>query len=272
MSAAALVLIWKLWSLAWGVRTNAGVSKEPWWLTVILLGFPYVVWGVEAGIFAVLQAKSRVHKITFYCTSDDPTLGIISGVSAAVLLILCLLFQTWTMIIAYRRYRRSHRLGRAEVGDVSVPFFIRIMSFAVVVFVALILAFTAIVVFSLVVPDTIVSSIGPIMFIIFSSQGDVLAAWRIYRPRPGFTDSESGTSTQHSIQDRPRPPQPTVTEVEIPFARSQESPIHHIPGDLKNPRQLFIHVQQTVFSPEVPSDFVKHSKSAQTLRSLTGSL
>ncbi|KAG8698576.1 hypothetical protein FRC08_005829, partial [Ceratobasidium sp. 394] len=136
--------------------------------------------------------------------------------------------------------------------------------------VALILCLISTAVFSLVVPDIVVSSIGPIMFIIFSSQGDVLAAWRIYRPRPRLTDSElSGTSSQHSIRDRPRPPQPTVTEVEIPFTRSQESPIHHIPGGSKTPHQLSIHVHQTVFSPEAPSDSVKHSKSAQTFGSLT---
>ncbi|KAG9122912.1 hypothetical protein FRC07_000518, partial [Ceratobasidium sp. 392] len=222
VSAAALALVWKLWSLAWSVRTNGGISQEPWWLTVILLGSPYVVWGVEAAIFAVLQAKTRIHQVTFYCTSDDATLGIISGASAAVLLILCLIFQIWTVVIAYRRYRRSHRLGRAEVGDVSVPLFTRVMSFAVVVFVGLVLCLIATSVFSLVVPDIVVSSMGPIMFLIFSSQGDILAAWRIYRPRPGFTDSlESGTTFERSIPERPRPPQPTVTQVEIPYERSQ---------------------------------------------------
>ncbi|KAG9080604.1 hypothetical protein FRC06_006364 [Ceratobasidium sp. 370] len=139
------------------------------------------------------------------------------------------------------------------------------MSFAVVVFVALILCLIATVAFSLVVPDIVVSSIGVIMFIIFSSQGDVLAAWRIYRPRPGFTDSESGMSDDYSIRGRPRPPQPTVTQVEIPFERSQDSSIYRIPGGSKNTRQLAVHVHQSVFSPEVPSAFAKDNKSTKAL-------
>ncbi|KAG8750423.1 hypothetical protein FRC12_012878 [Ceratobasidium sp. 428] len=177
MSTAALALVWKLWSLAWSVRANGGVSQEPWWLTVILLSSPYIVWGGEAALFAVLQAKSRVHQVTFYCTSDDATLGIISGISAAVILILCLIFQIWTIIIAYRRYR----------------------------------------------------------------------------------------SFERSIPERPRPPQPTVTQVELPFGEARASPVYDISSSPQKSPQLSIHVHQTVFSPDASSGFERNNKSAQTL-------
>ncbi|KDN49674.1 hypothetical protein RSAG8_01739, partial [Rhizoctonia solani AG-8 WAC10335] len=184
MSAAALTVVWKVWSLTWSVRTNAVISKEPAWLSITLLGSPWVVWIGLSAIFAATQANSRVYRSAFYCTSDNPTLGLVSSILAAVFLILCFLFQAWTVILVYRRYRKSKRLGRAEVGDVSVPFLARIIAFALFVLVALALSFVAaITTFALEAPDIIIASIGVIIFLIFASQEDVLVAWRIMRPK-----------------------------------------------------------------------------------------
>ncbi|CAE7232461.1 unnamed protein product [Rhizoctonia solani] len=184
MSAAALTVVWKVWSLTWSVRTNAVISKEPAWLSITLLGSPWVIWIGLSAIFAVTQVNSRVYRSAFYCTSDNPTLGLVSGVLAAVLLILCLFFQAWTVILVYRRYRKSKRLGRAEVGDVSVPFLARIIAFALFILVALALSFVAAIgTFALEVPDIIIASIGVVIFLIFASQEDVLVAWRIKQPK-----------------------------------------------------------------------------------------
>ncbi|QRW13541.1 hypothetical protein RhiLY_12540 [Ceratobasidium sp. AG-Ba] len=267
MAAAALALVWKLWSLARNVGTHGSVSQEPWWLTVILVGSPYAVWGIGAAVYAVLQVDTRVKRVTFYCTSDSTTLGMASGFSASILLVLCLFFEIWTMVIAYKRYTRSHRLGRAEVGDVSVPLFTRVMAFAVVIFLGLVLSLLATFVFSLVVPDIIVASMGPIMFIIFSSQGDILAAWRIYRPRHAHTDSGLGMDDEISVPERPHLSQPPVAHIEIPFGRSHasSSSIYHIPVDSKSARQVAVHVHQTVLSPDDPLNILRDKKSVHSL-------
>ncbi|CAE6478734.1 unnamed protein product [Rhizoctonia solani] len=209
MSAAALTVVWKVWSLTWSVRTNAVISKEPTWLSITLLGSPWVIWAGLSAIFAATQVNSRVYRSRFYCTSDNPTLGVVSGVLAAVLLILCLLFQAWTVILVYRRYRKSKRLGRAEVGDVSVPFLARIVAFALFILVALALSFVAVIsTFALEVPDIIIASIGVVIFLIFASQEDVLVAWRIMRPKsPKLPHPEGG---QHSSNGRMFDPQSVV--------------------------------------------------------------
>ncbi|CAE6438906.1 hypothetical protein ACGC1H_006928 [Rhizoctonia solani] len=205
MSAAALTVVWKVWSLTWSVRTNAVISKEPVWLSITLLGSPWVIWIGLSAIFAATQVNSHVYRSAFYCTSDNPTLGVVSSVLAAVLLILCLLFQAWTVILVYRRYRKSKRLGRAEVGDVSVPFLARIIAFAVFILVALALSFVAAIgSFALEAPDIIIASIGVVIFLIFASQEDVLVAWRITRPK---SSEQPRPETQHSSNGHMSDPQ-----------------------------------------------------------------
>ncbi|CAE6517903.1 unnamed protein product [Rhizoctonia solani] len=224
MSAAALTVVWKVrdsgiwficqgsdgkgekvWSLTWSVRTNAVVSKEPAWLSITLLGSPWVIWISLSAIFAATQVNSRVYRSAFYCTSDNLTLGVVSSVLTAVLLVLCLFFQAWTVILVYRRYRKSKRLGRAEVGDVSVPFLARIIAFALFILVALVLSFVAAIsTFALQAPDIIIASIGVVIFLIFASQEDVLVAWRIKRPK---SSEPSRSEAQHPSNGHMSDPQ-----------------------------------------------------------------
>ncbi|KAF8684153.1 Insert subdomain of RNA polymerase alpha subunit [Rhizoctonia solani] len=206
MSAAALTVVWKVWSLTWSVRTNAVISKESKWLSITLLGFPWLVWIGLSAIFAATQISSRVHRSSFYCISDNQDLSIVSSVLAAVLLILCLIFQGWTVILVYRRFRKSKKLGRAEVGEVSVPFLARIVAFALFIFVALVLSFiAAVLTFSIEVPDIIIAFIGVVIFLIFGSQEDVLVAWHIIRPKsPRVPHSEGQNSSIGHLSD----PQP----------------------------------------------------------------
>ncbi|QRV94237.1 hypothetical protein RhiJN_22255 [Ceratobasidium sp. AG-Ba] len=235
MSAAALTVVWKVWSLTWSVRTNVVVSKEPFWLSCILLGSPYLIWGILAGAFAVAQTGSRVYRSSFYCTTDNQTLGIVSGALAAVMLISCLAFQTWTVILVYKRYRKSRRLGRAEVGDVSVPFLARIIAF--MLFILAMLSFVATSTFALELPDIIIASIGCVIFIIFASQKDVLAAWGIVRPKSRCTDSEVvGTeghdahSTHTHNQIPPLTPFSPLSPIGMSLGPSQASSLCNIPA------------------------------------------
>ncbi|GAB1524713.1 hypothetical protein RhiTH_007867 [Rhizoctonia solani] len=207
MSAAALTVVWKVWSLTWSVRTNAVISKESKWLSITLLGFPWLVWIGLSAIFAATQISSRVHRSSFYCISDNQDLSIVSSVLAAVLLILCLIFQGWTVILVYRRFRKSKKLGRAEVGEVSVPFLARIVAFALFIFVALVLSFiAAVLTFSIEVPDIIIAFIGVVIFLIFGSQEDVLVAWHIIRPKsPRVPHSEGGQNSSIGHLSDPQP-------------------------------------------------------------------
>lgn len=253
MSAAALTVVWKVWSLTWSVRTNAIVSKEPLWLSSILLGTPWVIWIVFSAIFAAVQNKSRVYRSSFYCTSDNQTLGTVSGAVTAIFLILCLLFQFWTVILVYRRFRKSRRLGRAEVGDVSVPFLARIVAFALFILVALVLSFIATSVFALDVPDIIIASIGGVIFLIFASQQDVLVSWGIMRSKPHVETHLGTTSTeaqvdQSSHEERP-PLSPTpFSPLQMSLGPSQTSSALNLAASSRNKRQLTIQVDQTELS------------------------
>ncbi|KAG9084151.1 hypothetical protein FRC07_013703, partial [Ceratobasidium sp. 392] len=173
VSVAALAIIWKVWSISWRVKKNSAATDEPLWLTCVLLGSPYLIWGILAAAFAVAQTGSNIHRSLFYCISDNQTLGIVSAVLAAAFLMFCIIFQVWTVILVHQRFKKSRCLGRAEVGDMPVSFFVRIMSFMLVVFVGLVLCLVATWAFALEVPDLIVSSIGVFMFFIFASQEDV---------------------------------------------------------------------------------------------------
>ncbi|KAH7339837.1 hypothetical protein B0J17DRAFT_656976 [Rhizoctonia solani] len=206
MSAAALTVVWKVWSLTWSVRTNAVISKEPAWLSITLLGSPWVIWIGLSAIFAATQVNSRVYRSSFYCTSDNETLGVVSSVLAAVFLILCLIFQAWTVILVYRRFRKSKRLGSAEVGEVSVPFLARIIAFALFILVALALSFVAAIsTFALEAPDIIIASIGTVIFLIFASQEDVLVAWRIMRPKLSESSRSGGQNSSNGQMFDPQP-------------------------------------------------------------------
>ncbi|KAG9085205.1 hypothetical protein FRC07_013432, partial [Ceratobasidium sp. 392] len=256
MSVAALSVVWKVWSVTWSVRTNVVISKEPFWLSCILLGSPYLVWGVLAGIFAAVQTKSRVYRSTFYCTSDNQTLGVISGALAAVLLILCLIFQVWTAILVYRRYRKSRRLGRAEVGDLSVPFLVRIIAFMLFILIALVLSFVATTAFALDVPDIIISTIGPVIFLIFASQRDVLVAWKIVRPKSRCTESEAAVveaQDGHPTHQQIPPltlfsPLSPLSPLGISLAPSQASSMVNLPTTSQNGGQVSIQLDQAELS------------------------
>lgn len=245
MSAGALSLVWKVWSLTWSVRTNAVVSKEPLWMSCLLLGIPWVLWGILAGIFAGVQTQSSVYRASFYCTSDIQVLGTVSSALTAMLLILCLAFQSWTVIIVYKRYRKSRRLSRAEVGDVSVPFLARIVAFMLFVLVALVLSFIATSNFSLEVPDIIIASIGVAIFFIFSSQEDVLIVWRIMRPRPRSGASADGHDEQSAREERPLSPLSPLSPVNITLGASPNSSSPDLPTASKNKHQLTVCLDQT---------------------------
>ncbi|KAG8713895.1 hypothetical protein FRC09_018198 [Ceratobasidium sp. 395] len=239
VSVAALAIIWKIWSLSWRIQKNNAAMDEPLWLTCILLGSPYLIWGVLAIAFATAQGGSNVHRSLFYCISDNQTLGIVSGALAAVFLMCCLVFQFWIVVLVYQRFRKTRRLGKAEVGNIPVSFFIRIMSFMLVVFVGLVLCFVATWAFTLEVPDLIVSSIGVLMFFIFASQEDVLVAWMIMRPKPRSTISTaSGGDTRDAYAAHTRPPLSPASSTGVPLGKSQVSSKFDLPTGPKQVHRL----------------------------------
>ncbi|QRV98996.1 hypothetical protein RhiJN_27015 [Ceratobasidium sp. AG-Ba] len=204
VSAAGLALVWKVWSLTWDVGGSFVVPWEPFWNKLALLAFPWVVWAIEAIVFAKLQTGSNIHRATFYCISDSRKLGIASGTLAAVLCIFTLIFQAWTIILVYRHYHESRRLGREETGEISAAFFVRVVAFTLI---ALTLCLIATSGFAFEVPDIVVSSIGVLMFLIFASQRDVLVVWRVMAPRSRYSDSEDDAANavdRQSTHDQPR--------------------------------------------------------------------
>ncbi|QRV98995.1 hypothetical protein RhiJN_27014 [Ceratobasidium sp. AG-Ba] len=234
VSVAGLAMVWKVWSLVWNAKTNAVASKEPFLHSAVLLGSPWLVWALEAAAFAGLQTGSCIHRITFYCISDNQALGVASGVFAAVLLVLCLFFQV------YRRYRESRRLGRAEVGEISLPFFVRIMTFTLIVMVALVLCFIATSTFALEVPDIIVSSIGVLMFLIFGSQRDVFEAWGVTGLSSHHINSEGEAIEKGSMHEENSLSHPSSTR-DSPISISFVEPLSF--------RRPSIHVSQPGLLP-----------------------
>ncbi|KAG8795029.1 hypothetical protein FRC12_018838 [Ceratobasidium sp. 428] len=120
-----------------------------------------------------------------------------------------------------------------------VSFFIRIMSFMLVVFVGLVLCFVATWAFTLEVPDLIVSSLGALMFFIFASQEDVLVAWRIMRPKPRSTVSgASGGDTHDTYAAHTRPPLSPASSIGVPLGKSQVSSKFDLPIGPKQVHRL----------------------------------
>lgn len=178
----------------------------------------------------------------------------------------------WTVILVYRRYRKSRRLGRAEVGDVSVPFLARIIAFMLFILVsgrflvvwprnecattqvALVLSFIATSAFALDVPDIIIASIGGVIFLIFASQQDVLVSWGIVRSKPRV-ETHLGTSSEGQVDQsaaEERPPLSPITPfspLSMSLGPSHTSSVLNLPTSSKNKRQLTVHVDQTELSP-----------------------
>ncbi|KAG8793207.1 hypothetical protein FRC12_003497 [Ceratobasidium sp. 428] len=260
VSVAALVIVWKVWNQSRRIQLNSEAKGEPLWLTCTLLGAPYVIWGILAAIFAALQSNSVVYRSLFYCISSNQTLGMVSGVLAAVFLILCLVFQVWTIILVYQRFQKSRRFSRAEVGDIPVPFFVRIMSFMLLVFLGLILSLVATWAFTLEVPDLIFASIGVLMFFIFASQEDVLVAWKLMRPRARATDSGATDynhpdprNTVYSTHVR-SPPSPT-SSVGLSLEHSHVSSAFDLRSAAKQDHHLSMQSDPIELSPTTAQSF-----------------
>ncbi|QRW13500.1 hypothetical protein RhiLY_12499 [Ceratobasidium sp. AG-Ba] len=248
VSTAGVCLIWKVWSLTWRLEKNSAVVEEPWWLTCILLGLPYLVWGVQAVVFAVLQTGTHVHPVTFYCTSDDPNLGVISSVLAAIALGVYLIFQIWTAVLVFSRFRKStrNRLGRHELGrHVTVPFFIRTLVFMVMVITALTLAFIATAEFSLEVPDIIIACCGVVTFFIFASQRDVLVCWHLVSPGSGSTETRmTGSEINSESQPKHEPTGVHPSAIGVSLDPSQCSSVWDLHQSSKGVPHLAIRVDQ----------------------------
>jgi hypothetical protein len=178
-------------------------------------------------------AHSNVARREFYCLTDNAAIQTASAGISAVFLFTTCIFQLWTVFIVYRRYRISRKLGREEIGT-DVPLFIRVLSFGIFVFVALVyvkpisviqaitdprfhsLSFLATFNYTMVVPDILVafcmsrshdivsaltkvlSAVGPVIFFVFASQDEILRAWRLKPPRQRTQDRSDSIVTLDS--------------------------------------------------------------------------
>ena len=117
--------------------------------------------------------------------------------------------------------------------------------------VALVISFISASQFSLEVPDIIIASIGVVIFLIFSSQEDVLIVWRIMRPRPRSGASIDGHDEQSTREERPLSPLSPSTPfppLSITLGGSPNSSSPDLPTPSKNKHQLTVCLDQTELS------------------------
>lgn len=206
LSAAAMTVVARVWYLTFSVnKSKSLLMQASAWLAALFVAIPMLVW-IAVALASGLIAGDNVRRFPQYCASDNQTPSIISGITAAFFLLLGCIFQFWTLLIVYGRYRRSKRFGQQEVGQVDMPLFIRISTFSIIIVIALVLAIIATVsAWSQAAPDLLVAGMSVAVFVVFGSQRDVLEFWhlrkrhltsRTHLSNPGntFTSMQAGRS------------------------------------------------------------------------------
>ncbi|KAG8833982.1 hypothetical protein FRC17_009764 [Serendipita sp. 399] len=164
----------------------------------MLIAFPYLVFVAFVLAGAVVGANSTVTRQNFYCMTNNTVMTTLSAVGSLVPLFLTTIFQTWTVYIVYKRYRTSRKFGRAETGsDISV--FVRVLAFGIFVLAAMILSCVALVNYTLPIADILVAAFGPIVFLIFASQDEILRCWHI-KDRDPVQDRSDSVATLNSAR------------------------------------------------------------------------
>lgn len=182
LAAAALCIVFKVWSLAWTVnRESFSFLHEPKYVTTIYVVFPYCVLIGAATAGVAVGSHSPVVRFDYYCVSTNTTIARCSGGLAAAFLIIQSVLLVWALYLVVRRYLNSRRLGRNDLGD-NIPLLVRITLFIICTVVGLVLSLWATGEFSDTVGDILVAAIAPTLFFIFSSQKDVLTAWGLLAP------------------------------------------------------------------------------------------
>ncbi|KAG8987945.1 hypothetical protein FRB90_003050, partial [Tulasnella sp. 427] len=218
LSAAAMTVVARVWYLTFSVnKSQPLLMQASGVVSVVLTVLPMLVW-IGIALACGLIAGDNVRRFPQYCASDNQTPSIISGVAAAVFLLISCIFQFWTLFIVYGRYRRSKRFGQQEVGEVDMSLLIRISLFSMLIVIALVFAIIATVsAWSQAAPDLLMAGMSVAVCVVFGSQRDVLEFWHLRK--------------RHATSRAPLS-NPVYTITSIQFARSipGRAPIGHSYG------------------------------------------
>ncbi|KAG8825942.1 hypothetical protein FRC19_010119 [Serendipita sp. 401] len=200
LSCLALSLVLTVWRLAWQVHHDQTPCFSDTQFNAMLIAFPYLIFVAFVLAGSVVGANSIVTRQNFYCMTNNTIITTLSSVASLLLLLSTSVFQIWTIYIVYKRYRISRKFGRAETGsDISV--FLRVLAFGIFVLVALILSCIALVNYTLPIADILVATFGPMIFLIFASQDEVLRCWHI-KQRDPLQDRSDSVATLNSARTR----------------------------------------------------------------------
>lgn len=210
LSALALSLVLTVWRLAWLVHSDSAPLLSPSQFDALVVAIPYVTFILFTVAGAIVGAHSTVSRSNFYCITDNTRMKTASAAVSAIYLFTTCVFLVWTITLVYRRYRESRKFGREQIGT-DVPLFIRVLSFGIFVFLALILSVIAIINWTMVVPDVLVAAFGPVIFFVFASQEEILRAWKIKSPHPRTQDRSDSVATLNSARPPPLHPRNSNT-------------------------------------------------------------
>jgi len=210
LSGLALSLVLTVWRLAWHVHSESTPIISQSQFNTVWIAFPYCLFVIFTLAGVIVGSHSHVARRTFYCLTDNIPMTTSSAAVSSILLFSTCVFLAWTVLIVLRRYRESRKFGREEIGT-DVPLFLRVLSFGIFVFIALILSFIAVFNYTLVIPDILVACFGPVIFLVFASQEEVLRAWHLKSPRQRSTDRSDSIATLNSTRPIPSRPRDSNT-------------------------------------------------------------
>ncbi|EIN06706.1 hypothetical protein PUNSTDRAFT_136546 [Punctularia strigosozonata HHB-11173 SS5] len=204
-AGAALSLVLKVWAGVMGVtRPNSQelVRKISSDIMCFLITWVFAV----ALFWATFAVGIRNHDLIyrgspFYCTVDNNALQTIPSVIGAVFTLATLILALWTVIIvAQARWR----VRSIQTSGINYRLVIRVFLFSIFVGVAFIVGVISILTsFEAVVPDSVISSTGVALFIIFASSKDVAELWFCCRRPMLSTPNRTGVSSRSRSRTRP---------------------------------------------------------------------
>jgi hypothetical protein len=181
-----------------------------------LLIAPYVCWLISilatAAVGASHPSKISRSRRFFYCSVESPPLTNALTIFSAVILLITLALEAWTIVLFYKRWISLRRAGSdlKQRLDLNMP--IRTIAFGIYVGIALSLSLISIQSPASPVPDLIIASAASLVIIIFGTQPDILRAacfWRKTKPDAieisGWSDVKPSLISGNEITARVAP-------------------------------------------------------------------
>jgi hypothetical protein len=159
-------------------------------LTLMLI-FPYIALAMFGSAAAVLSVK-HPHKVNrhqrfFYCSLHYNKLTWVMSLFTSVVLLIVTTLEVQLAYNMCRSWRAIRKAGQHSDGA-NVQILLRVLLFGIYVFMGVIISALSNTERNSPVPDLFAATTGPMVFLVFATQPDVLKAWRFWR---GYSSESS---------------------------------------------------------------------------------